>query len=122
MVKRGVKPQSPTGWRWSRHAVFLSPLLPYSSNTSRRDQRCGGDGQPYVINLVDTPGHSDFSEDTYRVLTAVDGALMLIDAAKGLEPQTLKLFRVCKSRNIPIITVVNKWDRPGKSPLNCLTR
>lgn len=79
-----------------------------------------GDGQPYVINLVDTPGHSDFSEDTYRVLTAVDGALMLIDAAKGLEPQTLKLFRVCKSRNIPIITVVNKWDRPGKSPLELL--
>ena len=79
-----------------------------------------GDGQPYVINLVDTPGHSDFSEDTYRVLTAVDGALMLIDAAKGLEPQTLKLFRVCKFRNIPIITVVNKWDRPGKSPLELL--
>ena len=79
-----------------------------------------GDGQPYVINLVDTPGHSDFSEDTYRVLTAVDGALMLIDAEKGLEPQTLKLFRVCKSRNIPIITVVNKWDRPGKSPLELL--
>ncbi|HHY07910.1 MAG TPA: peptide chain release factor 3 [Corynebacteriales bacterium] len=79
-----------------------------------------GDGEPYVINLVDTPGHSDFSEDTYRVLTAVDGALMLVDAAKGLEPQTLKLFRVCKSRGLPIITVVNKWDRPGKNPLELL--
>ena len=66
-----------------------------------------------VINLLDTPGHADFSEDTYRVLTAVDSAVMLIDAAKGLEPQTLKLFQVCKHRRIPIITVINKWDRPG---------
>lgn len=74
-------------------------------------------GQSYVINLVDTPGHADFSEDTYRVLTAVDAAVMLIDAAKGLEPQTLKLFRVCKARGLPIITVINKWDRPGRSPL-----
>ncbi|ANI92978.1 Peptide chain release factor 3 [Dietzia timorensis] len=75
---------------------------------------------PNVINLVDTPGHADFSEDTYRVLTAVDAAVMLIDAAKGLEPQTLKLFRVCKQRGIPIITVVNKWDRPGQSPLELM--
>src|ERR1044072_848118 len=67
-----------------------------------------------VINLLDTPGHADFSEDTYRVLTAVDSAVMLIDAAKGLEPQTLKLFQVCRHRRIPIITVVNKWDRPGR--------
>ncbi len=66
-----------------------------------------------VINLVDTPGHSDFSEDTYRVLSAVDAAVMLVDAAKGLEPQTLKLFRVCKARGLPVITVINKWDRPG---------
>ena len=77
----------------------------------------GHQGEPYMINLVDTPGHADFSEDTYRVLTAVDAALMLIDGAKGLEPQTLKLFRVCKARGLPIVTVVNKWDRPGKSPL-----
>ncbi|NUS45772.1 MAG: peptide chain release factor 3 [Mycobacteriaceae bacterium] len=73
-----------------------------------------------VINLVDTPGHSDFSEDTYRVLTAVDAAVMLIDAAKGLEPQTLKLFQVCKHRGIPVITVINKWDRPGQEPLELL--
>ncbi len=73
-----------------------------------------------VINLVDTPGHSDFSEDTYRVLTAVDAAVMLIDAAKGLEPQTLKLFQVCRHRGIPIITVINKWDRPGRAPLELL--
>jgi peptide chain release factor 3 len=73
-----------------------------------------------VINLLDTPGHADFSEDTYRVLTAVDSAMMLIDAAKGLEPQTLKLFGVCKHRRIPIITVINKWDRPGRHALELM--
>nr|WP_225753799.1 peptide chain release factor 3 [Actinotalea sp. Marseille-Q4924] len=70
-----------------------------------------------VINLLDTPGHADFSEDTYRVLTAVDAAVMLLDAAKGLEPQTLKLFAVCRRRGIPVITFVNKWDRPGRDAL-----
>jgi peptide chain release factor 3 len=70
-----------------------------------------------VVNLLDTPGHADFSEDTYRVLAAVDCAVMLLDAAKGLEPQTMKLFDVCKHRGIPVITVVNKWDRPGLEPL-----
>ena len=78
------------------------------------------DGQDCVINLLDTPGHADFSEDTYRVLTAVDCAVMLIDAAKGLEPQTLKLFQVCRHRGIPIITVINKWDRPGRDALELL--
>jgi peptide chain release factor 3 len=77
-------------------------------------------GRDCVINLLDTPGHADFSEDTYRVLTAVDCAVMLIDAAKGLEPQTLKLFEVCRLRRIPIITVINKWDRPGRDPLELL--
>ncbi len=76
--------------------------------------------EPNVINLVDTPGHADFSEDTYRVLTAVDAAVMLIDAAKGLEPQTLKLFQVCRHRGIPVITVINKWDRPGQTPLELI--
>ena len=80
----------------------------------------GHDGEPYMINLVDTPGHADFSEDTYRVLTAVDAAVMLVDGAKGLEPQTLKLFRVCKSNGIPIVTVINKWDRPGRSALELM--
>ena len=70
-----------------------------------------------VINLVDTPGHADFSEDTYRVLAAVDSAVMLVDAAKGMEPQTLKLFEVCRHRGIPVITVINKWDRPGLDAL-----
>ncbi|GAC49461.1 peptide chain release factor 3 [Gordonia aichiensis] len=80
----------------------------------------GTDGPGAVINLVDTPGHADFSEDTYRVLTAVDAAVMLIDAAKGLEPQTLKLFQVCRHRGIPVITVINKWDRPGRTPLELI--
>ena len=73
-----------------------------------------------VLNLLDTPGHADFSEDTYRVLEAVDCAVMLLDSAKGLEPQTLKLFDVCRSRRIPVITFVNKWDRPGREPLELL--
>ncbi|KHD74259.1 peptide chain release factor 3 [Actinoplanes utahensis] len=73
--------------------------------------------QGIVINLLDTPGHADFSEDTYRVLTAVDSAVMLLDAAKGLEPQTLKLFEVCRQRAIPVMTFINKWDRPGNDAL-----
>ncbi|MQA03302.1 MAG: peptide chain release factor 3 [Streptosporangiales bacterium] len=73
-----------------------------------------------VINLLDTPGHADFSEDTYRVLAAVDCAVMLLDAAKGLEPQTLKLFEVCKYRGIPVVTFVNKWDRPGRDALDLM--
>jgi peptide chain release factor 3 len=73
-----------------------------------------------VINLLDTPGHADFSEDTYRVLTAVDSAVMLLDAAKGLEPQTLKLFEVCRQRQIPVMTFINKWDRPGHDALALL--
>ncbi|MBG6215837.1 peptide chain release factor 3 [Arthrobacter sp. CAN_A6] len=73
-----------------------------------------------ILNVVDTPGHADFSEDTYRVLAAVDSAVMLIDAAKGFEPQTVKLLAVCKARNIPIITVINKWDRPGLDALGLI--
>ncbi|HEY9702696.1 MAG TPA: peptide chain release factor 3 [Allocoleopsis sp.] len=72
------------------------------------------------INLLDTPGHQDFSEDTYRTLAAADNAVMLIDAAKGLEPQTRKLFEVCKLRGLPIFTFVNKLDRPGREPLELL--
>ena len=74
----------------------------------------------YEINLLDTPGHEDFSEDTYRVLTAVDSALMVIDSAKGVEPQTEKLMAVCRMRNTPIITFINKLDREGLSPLDIL--
>ncbi|WP_068273648.1 peptide chain release factor 3 [Aldersonia kunmingensis] len=90
------------------------------SSTALQFEYQSASGVNAVINLVDTPGHSDFSEDTYRVLTAVDAAVMLIDAAKGLEPQTLKLFQVCRHRGIPVITVINKWDRPGREPLELL--
>jgi len=72
------------------------------------------------INLLDTPGHQDFSEDTYRTLAAADNAVMLIDAAKGLEPQTRKLFEVCRMRGLPIFTFINKLDRPGREPLDLL--
>ena len=74
----------------------------------------------HVVNLLDTPGHQDFSEDTYRVLTAVDSALMVIDAAKGVEEQTIKLLNVCRMRNTPIITFVNKMDRETRDPLELL--
>jgi len=73
-----------------------------------------------VVNLLDTPGHKDFSEDTYRVLTAVDAAVMVIDAGKGIESQTLKLFEVCRRRGVPIFTFMNKLDRPARPPLELL--
>lgn len=72
------------------------------------------------INILDTPGHQDFSEDTYRTLTAVDTAVMVIDSVKGIEAQTIKLFKVCKMRGIPILTFINKLDREGKDPLDLL--
>ena len=72
------------------------------------------------INLLDTPGHKDFSEDTYRVLTAVDSVIMVIDAAKGIEAQTRKLFEVCARRGIPIFTFMNKLDRPAKEPFELI--
>ncbi|RMG92613.1 MAG: peptide chain release factor 3 [Zetaproteobacteria bacterium] len=74
----------------------------------------------HEINLLDTPGHQDFSEDTYRVLTAVDSAMMVIDSAKGVEPQTEKLMEVCRMRNTPIVTFINKLDREGMEPLSIL--
>ena len=74
----------------------------------------------FRVNLLDTPGHQDFSEDTYRVLMAVDAVIMVIDGAKGIETQTRKLFTICRSRRIPIFTFVNKWDRPGREPLDLL--
>jgi peptide chain release factor 3 len=73
-----------------------------------------------IINLLDTPGHEDFSEDTYRTLTAVDSAVMVLDGAKGIEPQTRRLFEVCRQRGIPIFTFINKMDRPARAPLELL--
>ena len=74
----------------------------------------------YQLNLLDTPGHNDFSEDTYRTLAAADCAIMLLDSAKGVEPQTIKLFEVCRMRRIPIVTFINKMDRDGRDPLDLL--
>ena len=73
-----------------------------------------------VVNLLDTPGHADFSEDTYRTLTAVDSALMVIDAAKGVEERTIKLIDVCRLRTTPILTFINKMDRDTKEPMDVL--
>ncbi|MGH6915305.1 MAG: GTP-binding protein, partial [Geminicoccales bacterium] len=73
-----------------------------------------------TFNLLDTPGHEDFSEDTYRTLTAVDSAVMVIDAAKGIEAQTRKLFEVCRLRDVPIVTFINKVDREGRDPFELL--
>ena len=99
----------PTGWSSSRQrgiSVTSTVLqFPY------RD---------HVINLLDTPGHRDFSEDTYRVLAAVDAVVMVLDSAKGIEPQTLKLFEVCRARQLPVITFLNKFDRPGLDMLELL--
>ncbi|MFI6399444.1 peptide chain release factor 3 [Rhodococcus coprophilus] len=104
----------------ARGISVSSTALQFNYTSSESSPGQDGSETVNVINLVDTPGHSDFSEDTYRVLTAVDAAVMLIDAAKGLEPQTLKLFQVCRHRGIPVITVINKWDRPGRAPLELL--
>ena len=78
------------------------------------------DYRNHVVNLLDTPGHQDFSEDTYRVLTAVDAALMVIDAAKGVEAQTIKLLNVCRLRHTPIVTFMNKYDREVRDSLELL--
>ena len=77
-------------------------------------------GHTTTFNLLDTPGHEDFSEDTYRTLTAVDSAVMVIDAARGIEAQTRKLFEVCRLRDVPIMTFVNKVDREGRTPFELL--
>src|SRR5690606_32835336 len=74
----------------------------------------------HIVNLLDTPGHQDFSEDTYRTLMAVDSAVMVLDAARGVEAQTRKLFEVCRQRGIPIFTFINKMDRPALDPLALL--
>ncbi|MCJ2187254.1 peptide chain release factor 3 [Novosphingobium beihaiensis] len=83
-------------------------------------EKTAPDGSTITFNLLDTPGHEDFSEDTYRTLTAVDSAIMVIDAAKGIEPQTRKLFEVCRLRSVPIITFINKVDREGRACFDLL--
>ena len=90
-----------------------------ASSVMKFNYECNG--SDFEINLLDTPGHQDFSEDTYRVLTAVDSAMMVIDSGKGVEAQTLKLMEVCRMRNTPIVTFINKLDRDGMEPLDILT-
>src|ERR1700710_3142377 len=90
------------------------------SDWMKIDQGRGIWGPSAVMNLLDTAGHEDFSEDTYRTLTAADSAVMVIDAAKGIEAQTRKLFEVCRLRDIPIMTFVNKMDREARDPFELL--
>ncbi len=80
----------------------------------------GGEGEPYKVNILDTPGHQDFAEDTYRTLTAVDSAIIVVDSAKGVETQTRKLMEVCRMRNTPVIIFINKMDREGRDPFDLL--
>ena len=80
----------------------------------------GQEGEPYKVNILDTPGHQDFAEDTYRTLTAVDSAIIVVDSAKGVEAQTRKLMEVCRMRNTPVIVFINKMDREGRDPFDLL--
>lgn len=94
-----------------RGISVASSVMKFNYKIGKRD---------FEVNLLDTPGHQDFSEDTYRVLTAVDSAMMVIDSGKGVEPQTEKLMEVCRMRNTPIVTFINKLDREGLEPLDIL--
>jgi peptide chain release factor 3 len=110
---------------WSAAARAARQLLidGHGAGTRHFHHRVGH-GFPYkdaIINLLDTPGHQDFSEDTYRTLTAADSAIMVIDAAKGVETQTRKLFDVCRLRRIPVLTLINKMDLPGRPPLDLMS-
>ena len=106
--------------RASRHATSDWMALEKERGISISTSVLQFDYQNIHFNLLDTPGHNDFSEDTYRTLAAVDCAVMLIDCVKGVEPQTIKLFEVCRLRKIPIVTFINKLDRHGKAPLDLL--
>jgi len=106
--------------RASRHATSDWLELERQRGISVSSSVMTFDWGGHRVNILDTPGHHDFSEDTYRTLTAADSAVMLIDAAKGVEPQTRKLFQVCRMRGIPIFTFVNKMDRQGRDPLDLM--
>jgi peptide chain release factor 3 len=104
----------------SRHAVSDWMEMEKEKGISITSSVLQFDYQGARMNLLDTPGHADFSEDTYRTLAAVDSAIMLIDVAKGVEPRTLKLFEVCRMRKLPVLTLVNKMDRPGRDPIDLM--
>ncbi|MCB9679909.1 MAG: peptide chain release factor 3 [Alphaproteobacteria bacterium] len=104
----------------SRHAVSDWMEMEKEKGISITSSVLQFDYRQRRLNLLDTPGHADFSEDTYRTLAAVDAAIMLIDGAKGVEDRTLRLFEVCRMRKLPVMTFVNKMDRPGKEPLDLM--
>src|SRR3954470_16109289 len=106
--------------RASRHATSDWMELEKQRGISVTSSVLQFEYRDHAVNLLDTPGHQDFSEDTYRTLTAADAAVMLIDAAKGVEPQTKKLFKVCRMRGIPIFTFCNKLDRYSREPLELM--
>ena len=104
----------------SRHAVSDWMDLEKQRGISITSSVLQFEYEGYCINILDTPGHQDFSEDTYRTLMAADSAVMVLDAAKGIEPQTRKLFKVCAMRHIPIFTFINKLDREARSPYDLM--
>ncbi|MBQ3261936.1 MAG: GTP-binding protein, partial [Oscillospiraceae bacterium] len=104
----------------ARHAVSDWMELEKQRGISITSSVMQFDYDGYCINILDTPGHQDFSEDTYRTLMAADSAVMVIDAAKGIEPQTRKLFKVCAMRHIPIFTFINKLDREARDPFELM--
>ena len=104
----------------SRHAVSDWMELEKQRGISVTSSVMQFEYDGFCINILDTPGHQDFSEDTYRTLMAADSAVMVIDAAKGIEPQTRKLFHVCAMRHIPIFTFINKLDRESRSPFELI--
>ena len=104
----------------ARHAVSDWMEMEQERGISITSSVLQFDHAGFRLNLLDTPGHADFSEDTYRVLAAVDAAVMLIDCAKGVEERTRRLFEVCRMRNLPILTFVNKMDRPGRDPIDLM--
>ena len=108
------------GRKASRHATSDWMLLEQQRGISVTSSVMQFPYQDFVVNLLDTPGHEDFSEDTYRTLTAVDSALMVIDCAKGVEQRTVKLMEVCRLRDTPIMTFINKLDRDGREPIELL--
>lgn len=108
------------GRKASRHATSDWMALEQQRGISITSSVMQFPYQDYVVNLLDTPGHEDFSEDTYRTLTAVDSALMVIDCAKGVEQRTIKLMEVCRLRDTPIMTFINKLDRDGREPIDLL--
>ncbi len=108
------------GRKASRHATSDWMALEQQRGISITSSVMQFPYQDYVVNLLDTPGHEDFSEDTYRTLTAVDSALMVIDCAKGVEKRTIKLMEVCRLRDTPIMTFINKLDRDGREPIDLM--